>query len=104
MCPGAGEVKVTQTFRVDLIRYPVATAAQMLNGIEERRKQSLVELNERLTQGIDMRSRQGIDGAIWTILSVSLVVVLAVTVLFALGPKLIQLGQSAVSKVQSPPW
>ena len=95
---------MTHTFHGDLIRYPVATMAQVLNGIEERRKQSVVELNERLTQGIDMRSRRGIDGAIWTILSVSLVVVLAVTVLFALGPKLIQLGQSAVSKVQSPPW
>ena len=95
---------MTQTFHRDLIRYPVATVAQVLNGVEERRKQSLAELNERLTHGIDMRSRRGIDGAIWTILSVSLVVVLAVTVLFALGPKLIQLGQSAVSKVQSPPW
>ena len=104
MRPGAGEVNVTQTFRADLMRYPVATTAQVLSVIEGKRNQALAELNERLEQGIDMRSRRGIDGAIWTILSVSLVVVLAVTVLFALGPKLIQLGQTAVSKVQSPPW
>lgn len=95
---------MTQTIHGNLIRYPVATIARVLDVIEGKRKQSLAELNDRLVHGIDIRSRRGIDGAIWTILSVSLVVVLAVTVLFALGPKLIQLGQSAVSKVQSPPW
>ncbi len=93
---------------VSPVRYPLATAAHLWTALASRREQALAALNDRLSQrleqGIDLRSRRGIDGAIWTILTVSLVAAIAAAVLFTLGPKLLTLGRNAVTKVQSPPW
>ncbi|MCL5998680.1 MAG: hypothetical protein M1546_21870 [Chloroflexi bacterium] len=86
------------------IQHQYAAMIRILATAEEKRATVWSDLNERLEHGVDLHSRRGVEGAIWTILSVSLVAVIAVTVLFTLGPKLIQLGQNAVSKVQSPPW
>lgn len=93
-----------QIFSREWIQHPYAAMIRILTTIEENQAKVWSDLNERLERGVDLHSRRGVEGAIWTILSVSLVAVIAVTVLFALGPKLIQLGQNAVSKVQSPPW
>jgi hypothetical protein len=61
-------------------------------------------LARTLRGGLDLRSRSGNDTALWDILKISLVATAAALVLFVLGPKLITLGQTAVNKVQSPPW
>ncbi len=95
---------MSQMIHKEWFQYPDAAVMRVLSAAEERRRALWTGFDERLTQGINLRSRRGIEGAIWTILSVSLVAVIAVTVLFALGPKLIQLGQNAVGKIQSPPW
>jgi hypothetical protein len=86
------------------VRYPLATAAHLWTALANRREQAMSTLNERLSQGINLRSRRGIDGAIWTILTVSLVAAIAAAVLFTLGPRLLALGRNAVTRVQSPPW
>lgn len=58
----------------------------------------------QLADGVDLASRDGIEGALWNILTVSLVAAIAAAVLFVLGPRIIALGNSAVSRVQAPPW
>lgn len=93
-----------QMIRREWFQYPDAAVMRILSTVEGKRQALWTGLDERLAPGVNLCSRRGIEGAIWTILSVSLVAVIAVTVLFALGPKLIQLGQNAVGKIQSPPW
>jgi hypothetical protein len=58
----------------------------------------------KLSAGLDLRSRSGNDTALWDILKISLVATVASLVLFVLGPRLIALGQTAVTQVQAPPW
>ena len=58
----------------------------------------------RMNAGVDLTSRDGIEGALWNILTLSLVAAIAAVVLFVLGPKIITLGTQATSKVQAPPW
>ena len=41
---------------------------------------------------------------IWTILIIGLIAAVAATVLFPVGQKIIQMGQDAAGKLQSPPW
>jgi hypothetical protein len=61
-------------------------------------------LHQRLRPGPDLRSCSGNDSALWDIIKISLVATVASLVLFVLGPRLIALGQTAVSQVQAPPW
>ncbi len=72
--------------------------------LADARDAALAGANKRLTRGLDLRSRRGVDDALWKILVLSLVAALAAGVLFVLGPKLLELGRNAVNRVQSPPW
>lgn len=58
----------------------------------------------RMTKRIALRSRRGEGNAIWTILIIGLIAAVAATVLFPVGQKIIQMGQDAAGKLQSPPW
>lgn len=64
---------------------------------------ALVRLHFQLTD-LDLRSRRGEGNAIWTILVIGLIAVVATVVLFPVGSRMIQMGQEAASKLQSPPW
>ena len=55
-------------------------------------------------QRVQLRSRRGEGNAIWTILVVSLVAVVAALALFPIGQRMIQMGQQAASQLQQPPW
>ncbi len=61
-------------------------------------------LVQQLDEGVDLSSREGIEGALLNILTISLVAAIAALVLFVLGPRIIQLGTDAVNRVQAPPW
>lgn len=61
-------------------------------------------LHQQLLRGINLRSRRGEGNAIWTILVIGLIAVVAAVALFPIGSKVIQMGQDASSKLQSPPW
>lgn len=58
----------------------------------------------RINTGVDLDSRDGIEGALWNILTLSLVAAIAAVVLFVMGPKIIDLGTKATAKIQAPPW
>lgn len=62
------------------------------------------QLVARLDEGLDLESREGVEGALWNILTISLVAAIAVAVLFVIGPRVIELGNQAVSRIQAPPW
>ena len=61
-------------------------------------------LLRQMAQRIQLRSRRGEGNAIWTILIIGLIAAVAATVLFPVGQKIIQMGQDAAGKLQSPPW
>ena len=61
-------------------------------------------VHQHLQRGIKLRSRRGEGNAIWTILVIGLIAVVASAVLFPIGSKVIQMGQDAAGKLQSPPW
>ena len=77
-------------------------------------KPSVTELRDRLygviirlhfqIQDLSLRSRRGEGNAIWTILVIGLIAVVATVALFPIGQRLITMGQEAASKLQSPPW
>jgi hypothetical protein len=71
---------------------------------ERVREGAVRSLNQRLAAGVDLRSRRGIDDALWKILVLSLIAALAAGILFPLGPKLLELGRNTVTKIQAPPW
>lgn len=61
-------------------------------------------LAARLEDGLDLDSREGVEGALWNILTISLVAAIAAAVLFVIGPRVIELGNQAVARIQAPPW
>ena len=61
-------------------------------------------VQQHLQRGIHLRSRRGEGNAIWTILVIGLIAVVAAGALFPIGSKVIQMGQDAAGKLQSPPW
>jgi hypothetical protein len=62
------------------------------------------QLAGRLEDGLDLDSRDGVEGALWNILTISLVAAIAAAVLFVVGPRVIELGNQAVARIQAPPW
>lgn len=83
-------------------RRPITSAKQTLESLALR-------LSLRAQQGLTLRpirlsSRRGEGGMIWTILTISLVATVAAAVLFVIGPKILDLGQQATTKIQAPPW
>ncbi len=64
----------------------------------------LTQLADRLDEGLDLDSRDGVEGALWNILTISLVAAIAAAVLFVVGPRVIELGNQAVARIQAPPW
>lgn len=62
------------------------------------------QLANRLEDGLDLESRDGVEGALWNILTISLVAAIAAAVLFVVGPRVIELGNQAVARIQAPPW
>lgn len=56
------------------------------------------------TARLDLRSRRGEGGMIWTILTISLVAAVAAVSLYVFGPKIMTMGTQAADKLQSPPW
>jgi hypothetical protein len=64
----------------------------------------LSQLANRLEEGLDLESRNGVEGALWNILTISLVAAIAAAVLFVIGPRVIELGNQAVARIQAPPW
>ena len=64
----------------------------------------LSQLASRLEDGLDLESRDGVEGALWNILTISLVAAIAAAVLFVVGPRVIELGNQAVARIQAPPW
>jgi hypothetical protein len=64
----------------------------------------LSQLAGSLEDGLDLESRDGVEGALWNILTISLVAAIAAAVLFVVGPRVIELGNQAVARIQAPPW
>jgi hypothetical protein len=64
---------------------------------------ALVQLHFQISE-MSLRSRRGEGNAIWTILVIGLIAVVATVALFPIGQRLITMGQEAASKLQSPPW
>lgn len=64
----------------------------------------MTQLADRLDEGLDLDSREGVEGALWNILTISLVAAIAAAVLFVVGPRVIELGNQAVARIQAPPW
>jgi hypothetical protein len=64
----------------------------------------LSQLAGTLEEGLDLESRDGVEGALWNILTISLVAAIAAAVLFVVGPRVIELGNQAVARIQAPPW
>ena len=58
----------------------------------------------RMTRRVQLRSRRGEGNAIWTMLVVGLIAVVAAVALFPIGQRMIQMGQDAASRLQQPPW
>jgi hypothetical protein len=84
--------------------FKVRAFAGVLRVMADVPGKALAAVRSRLTGKVDLRSRHGIDDALWKILVLSLIAALAAGVLFVLGPKLLSLGAQAVQKVQAPPW
>jgi hypothetical protein len=55
-------------------------------------------------QSLNLSSRRGEGNAIWTILVIGLIAVVATVALFPIGQRMITMGQQAAAKLQSPPW
>ena len=53
---------------------------------------------------VQLRSRRGEGNAIWTMLVVGLVAVVAAVALFPIGQRMIEMGQEAAANLQQPPW
>ena len=53
---------------------------------------------------VQMQSRRGEGNAIWTMLVVGLVAVVAAVALFPIGQRMIEMGQEAAANLQQPPW
>jgi hypothetical protein len=64
---------------------------------------ALIRLHFQI-QSLDLRSRRGEGNAIWTILVIGLIAVVASVALFPIGQRMIQMGQQAAARLQSPPW
>ncbi len=64
---------------------------------------ALVQLHFQINE-MSLHSRRGEGNAIWTILVIGLIAVVATVALFPIGQRLITMGQEAASKLQSPPW
>ena len=83
-------------------RRPIVSAHQTLESLVTR--VYLFTQRGLALRPIRLRSRRGEGGMIWTILTISLVATVAAAVLFVIGPKILDLGQQATTKIQSPPW
>ncbi len=59
---------------------------------------------QRSQRSVQLRSRRGEGNAIWTMLVVGLVAVVAAVALFPIGQSVIQMGRDAASNLQQPPW
>jgi len=53
---------------------------------------------------LNLISRRGVDDALWKILVVAGVSVIALIVLFPLVNKILALGQSAINRIGTPGW
>jgi len=53
---------------------------------------------------LNLISRRGVDDALWKILVVAGVSVIALIVLFPLVNKILVLGQSAINRIGTPGW
>lgn len=53
---------------------------------------------------LNLASRRGVDDALWKILVVAGVSVIALIVLFPLVNKILALGQSAIARIGTPGW
>lgn len=53
---------------------------------------------------LNLNSRHGVDDALWKILVVAGVSVIALIVLFPLVNKILALGQSAINRIGTPGW
>lgn len=79
------------------------TVNPRMTALRDRLYGALVQLHFRLSD-LNLRSRRGEGNAIWTILVIGLIAVVATVALFPIGQRLITMGQEAASKLQSPPW
>ncbi|NJM41836.1 MAG: hypothetical protein HC853_14295 [Anaerolineae bacterium] len=61
-------------------------------------------LKARLVHPVNLRSRRGAGDMIWTIITVGLVAAVAATSIFLFGPKILQMGADANTKLSAPPW
>lgn len=74
-----------------------------LSATRDRLYAALVRLHLELNE-IRLRSRRGEGNAIWTILVIGLIAVVATVVLFPIGQRMIAMGQEAAARLQTPPW
>ena len=77
---------------------------QQLDDVAVRAIFQTQHMLRQMTKRVALRSRRGEGNAIWTILIIGLIAAVAATVLFPVGQKIIQMGQDAAGKLQSPPW
>lgn len=79
------------------------TTKPRLTAIQDRLYGALIRLHFQI-QALNLSSRRGEGNAIWTILVIGLIAVVATVALFPIGQRMIAMGQEAAAKLQSPPW